>query len=127
MRKQAAVRQADILGVLKKSAVPLTAYQILETLREEEPAIAPPTVYRALDALTDQGKAHRLASLKAFVPCRCDHGNALQVIAICDTCGAVEEHDGTGLLEALVSLAGSNHFSPKKHMIEIQGQCASCA
>lgn len=127
MRKQAAVRQADILGVLKRSAAPLTAYQILESLREGEPEIAPPTVYRALDALMTQGKAHRLASLKAFVPCRCDHGRALQVLAICDTCGTVEEHDGTELLDALATLAGSNRFSPTKHMIEIQGQCASCA
>ena len=75
MRKQAAIRQADILGVLSASDAPMTAYQILGQLQKNEPDIAPPTVYRALSALTDQGRAHRLESLKAFVPCRCDHAD----------------------------------------------------
>ncbi|MBT8414091.1 MAG: transcriptional repressor, partial [Boseongicola sp.] len=83
MRKQAAVRQADILGVLKSSDAPLSAYQILEQLQESEPEIAPPTVYRALAALTEQGRAHKLESLKTFVPCRCDHNKSLPVLAIC--------------------------------------------
>ena len=47
MRKQAAIRQSDILNVLKASNAPMTAYQILEELQSDEPDIAPPTVYRA--------------------------------------------------------------------------------
>ena len=55
MRKQAVIRQADILDVLQSSDAPMIAYQILERLQFDEPDIAPPTVYRALAALTDQG------------------------------------------------------------------------
>jgi len=127
MRKQAAVRQADILDVLKASDNPLTAYQILEELQENEPDIAPPTVYRALSALTNQGRAHKLESMKAFVPCRCDHAKSLPVLAICDDCGAVDEQDGGALLSKLDALVKRNRFNPKKHIVEIHGQCCACA
>ena len=127
MRKQAAVRQADILEVLNSSDAPLTAYQILERLQGDEPDVAPPTVYRALAALTDQGRAHKLESLKAFVPCRCDHGTSLPVLAICDDCGLVDEHDGGALLSKLSSLVTPTGFKAERHIIEIHGQCEDCA
>ena len=127
MRKQAAVRQADILEVLNSSDAPLTAYQILERLQGDEPDVAPPTVYRALAVLTDQGRAHKLESLKAFVPCRCDHGTRLPVLAICDDCGLVDEHDGGALLSKLSSLVTPTGFKAERHIIEIHGQCGDCA
>lgn len=127
MRKQAAVRQADILGVLKASDAPMTAYQILEELQEDEPDIAPPTVYRALAALTEQGRAHKLESMKAFVPCRCNHDDSLPVLAICDACGTVEEHDGGKLLGKLSKMVARTAFKPERHIVEIHGHCGNCA
>ena len=127
MRKHAALRQADILDVLNSSRAPMTAYQILEQLQDDEPDIAPPTVYRALTALTNQGRAHKLESLKAFVPCRCDHGKSLPVLAICDDCGLVDEHDGGALLPKLSTLVAPSQFSAHRHIVEIHGQCGSCA
>lgn len=127
MRKQASIRQADILTVLRGSEAPMTAYQILEQLKGEEPEIAPPTVYRALAALTDQGRAHRLESIKAFVPCRCDHAESVPVLAICEDCGSVEEHDGSALLPQLTALTATNAFTADRHIVEIHGQCRNCA
>ena len=127
MRKQAAIRQADILGVLNASEAPMSAYQILEQLQKAEPDIAPPTVYRALSALTDQGRAHKLESLKAFVPCRCDHDKSLPVLTICDDCGLVEEHDGSSLLPKLTSLVAASKFVPERHIVELHGACRTCA
>ena len=127
MRKQAAIRQADILGVLRSSKAPMTAYQILSRLQKNEPDIAPPTVYRALTALTDQGRAHKLESLKAFVPCRCDHDSSLPVLTICDDCGQVEEHDGGPLLPKLTSLIAASKFVPDRHIVELHGACSACA
>ena len=127
MRKQAAIRQADILGVLRSSEAPLTAYQILGQLQEDEPDLAPPTVYRALTALTDQGRAHKLESLKAFVPCRCDHDKSLPVLTICEDCGLVDEHDGGSLLPKLTSLIEASKFVPKRHIVELHGYCSACA
>ncbi|GLQ35339.1 transcriptional repressor [Amylibacter marinus] len=126
MRKRAADRQQDVLSVLGACDKPMTAYQILAKLQLAEPDIAPPTVYRTLSALTDQGRAHRLESLKAFVPCRCNHGENLPVLAICEDCGSVEEHDGSALLPKLAALTGHSAFRVDRHIVEIHGQCGMC-
>lgn len=126
MRKRADTRQTDVLEVLKGCTKPMTAYQILEQLQVTEPDIAPPTVYRTLSALTDQGRAHRLESLKAFVPCRCSHEESLPVLAICDDCGTVDEHDGSALLPKLTALTDQNAFQAKQHIVEIHGLCGAC-
>ncbi len=127
MRKRATARQDDVLSVLKACTKPMTAYQILEELQAHEPDIAPPTVYRTLSALTDQGRAHRLESIKAFVPCRCNHAESVPVLAICDDCGTVEEHDGSDLLPRLTKLTDHSAFRAERHIVEIHGQCGSCA
>ncbi|MEO9820191.1 MAG: Fur family transcriptional regulator [Paracoccaceae bacterium] len=127
MRKRAAARQTDVLSVLKSSERPMTAYQILEQLQVDEPDIAPPTVYRTLSALTDLGHAHRLESIKAFVPCRCNHVESVPVLAICDDCGTVQEHDGSDLLPTLTSLTDQSNFRSDRHIVEIHGQCGTCA
>lgn len=126
MRKSAKIRQADILNVLSVSEAPMTAYQILHALRSKEPDIAPPTVYRALAALTVQGRAHKLESLKAFVPCRCDHGQRIAVLAICETCGQVEEHDGGAVMPMLSAMVAESKFKTDRHIVELHGQCGTC-
>lgn len=126
MRKRAEARQKDVLGVLNAQKTPMTAYQILEQLQIGEPDIAPPTVYRTLSALTDQGRAHRLESIKAFVPCRCNHVESVPVLAICDDCGSVEEHDGSDLLPKLNGLTDQTAFHANRHIVEIHGKCETC-
>lgn len=127
MRKRAEARQSDVLDVLNSYEHPMTAYQILEKLQQEEPDIAPPTVYRALSALTGQGRVHRLESMKAFVPCRCDHAKSLPILTICQDCGVVEEHDGGEVLSKLNALTHPNAFRANRHIVEIHGQCGRCA
>jgi Fur family zinc uptake transcriptional regulator len=127
MRKKAAVRQSDVLDVLRQHHKPMTAYAVLDQMKEKEPALAAPTVYRALSALTEQGRAHRLESLKAFVPCRCEHEAAVPVLEICGDCGVVEEHDGTRLLAELSAISTKSSFQAARHIVEIHGQCKGCA
>lgn len=127
MRKRAEARQTDVLSVLNGCDKPMTAYQILERLQAHEPDIAPPTVYRTLSALTNQGRAHRLESLKAFVPCRCSHAESLPVLTICADCGSVDEHDGSDLMPTLTALTDQNAFRAHQHIVEIHGLCVTCA
>lgn len=126
MRKQAAVRQSDVLDVLKNQDKPMTAYAILDQMKKGEPDLAAPTVYRALDALTTQGRAHKLESIKAFVPCRCSHDKSVPVLAICEDCGTVEEHDGKSLLTELTTISDKSSFNAVRHIVEIHGQCSQC-
>jgi Fur family zinc uptake transcriptional regulator len=126
MRKQAAVRQFDVLSVLNGHDKPMTAYAILDQMKLGEPDLAAPTVYRALTALTDQGRAHKLESIKAFVPCRCNHNAAVPVLEICEDCGTVEEHDGTRLLAEISAISAQSSFNATRHIVEVHGRCRGC-
>jgi len=104
----------------------MTAYAILDQMKLGEPDLAAPTVYRALTALTDQGRAHKLESIKAFVPCRCNHNAAVPVLEICEDCGTVEEHDGTRLLAELSAISAQSSFNATRHIVEVHGRCRCC-
>ena len=67
---------------------PLGAYDILDALQAERRGAAPPTVYRALDFLREQGLVHRIESRNSFVGCPdpdTPHGGQF---LICRTCAA---------------------------------------
>ena len=54
------------------AASPTGAYELLDRLRETRRGAAPPTVYRTLDFLLEQGLIHRVERLSAFVGCVAD-------------------------------------------------------
>ena len=118
--------QAQVLAVLRSRRMPMSAYELLRCLREEHPRLAPPTIYRALAALTERGIVHRLESLNAFVACQCDRHHDASILSICVDCGAVEESVSTDLLTRLSSIAGKSGFAPMRHVIEVHGQCGTC-
>ncbi len=118
--------QAEVLDVLRRHRGPMSAYEVLGQLRQDKLRLAPPTIYRALAALTERGRVHRLESLNAFMACRCDQHRHAAILAICDDCGSVEENLSPGLLDELSSIAGKSGFVPTRHVIEVHGQCADC-
>ena len=126
MRKKSGVRQSEVMSVLVENPKPMTAYEILDRMKLDEHDLAAPTVYRALTALTDQGRAHKLESIKAFVPCRCNHKAAIPVLAICGECRTVEEYDGSVLLPKLSAISALSSFRATRHIVEIHGICQSC-
>ena len=60
--------QQLVLTILNKADMPLSAYSILDGLREFG-FKAPLQVYRALDRLIELGKVHRIESMNAFIAC----------------------------------------------------------
>ncbi|MCB1470463.1 MAG: transcriptional repressor, partial [Rhizobiaceae bacterium] len=84
--------QALVFGVLSKAEGPLSAYSMLDQLREHG-FRAPLQVYRALEKLVEFGLVHRLESINSFVACTHphDHSHGLIAFAICEACGAVDE------------------------------------
>ena len=118
--------QAQVLAVLRSRRLPMSAYEVLRCLRDEHPRLAPPTIYRALAALTGRGRAHRLESLNAFIACQHERHHDASILSICTDCGTVEENLSTDLLTALSGIAGKSGFAPMRHVIEVHGQCASC-
>jgi Fur family zinc uptake transcriptional regulator len=119
--------QMLVLQALSRASGPLSAYTILDQLRDEG-FRAPLQVYRALDKLLERGLVHRLESLNAFVACAHphDHDHGLTAFAICERCGQVSEFSDEVVEARLSGWAGKNSFRPAKTTIEIRGCCASC-
>jgi Fur family zinc uptake transcriptional regulator len=61
--------RADVLRLVADSKKPVKAYDLLAQISESKAASAPPTIYRALDFLLDNGFIHKLESINAFVAC----------------------------------------------------------
>ncbi|MCC6009108.1 MAG: transcriptional repressor [Rhodobacteraceae bacterium] len=125
--------QARALGALQAAGRPLTAYEVLDALREDQPRAAPPTAYRALRRLIDLGLVHRLESLNAYTPCVHEHDAAdagasqATLFAICDDCGNVREITDAPLARRMRQLAEEGAFTPASTIIEMHGRCGGCA
>ncbi|HUN39364.1 MAG TPA: Fur family transcriptional regulator [Acetobacteraceae bacterium] len=116
----------DVLGLILDCEAPTGAYDLLERLRTLRGPAAPPTVYRALDFLQEQGLVHRVERLSAFVGCVAhDQEHAAQFL-ICRTCGKVTELEDSELAHALEDAAQRLGFRVGKATIEAEGQCAAC-
>ncbi|EIC22204.1 transcriptional repressor [Thiorhodovibrio frisius] len=119
-------RRRRVLEILCQSERPLSAYQILEELRDGAP-LAPPTVYRALDFLLEQGLIHKLETLHAFVGCNHpDHPHASQFL-ICADCGGVTEIEDASLSDSVQVAASRSGFKPRRSVVEVLGLCAYCS
>lgn len=118
--------QTKIVSILEETKEPLSAYAILGALKEFNPKIAPQTIYRALSSLVDDGKVHRLESKNAYIVCQYNHHSIASILSVCNDCGNVEENIEESVLKDLSKLTRQTGFSPKRHIIEIYGVCASC-
>lgn len=119
-----------ILGLVLQSGRPIGAYDLLEQLRSHHKGSAPPTVYRALDFLREQGLIHKIESLAAFVGCvhateEEDHAHAARFL-ICTTCGQAAEIEDGRIDKALLQAAGEGGFRVRSSTVEIEGTCAIC-
>ncbi len=116
-----------VYRVLRSAKGPMSAYQVLDQVREHGIS-APPTVYRALDYLVDQGQVHRLESINAYVACSDpQHDHAVPVFAICSECGRIEELRGVGVRTAVEAQAAEIGFRMETATVELKGRCAKCA
>lgn len=119
--------QRLVLERLEQTDGPLSAYSILDELRDQG-FRAPLQVYRALEKLVDVGLVHRLESLNAFVACRhpsCQNHQSI-AFAICEQCGSVKEFSEARIAEDLTSWAAETGFMLKKTTIELRGLCKDC-
>jgi len=121
--------QSLVINTLSKAKSPLSAYTILDELREDG-FKAPLQVYRALDKLIEFGLVHRLESLNAFVACQHPACNAQKrkavMFTICKTCGNVQELMNETLQTTVTSLAKEIQFTLGESVIELRGICSNC-
>lgn len=115
-----------VLRLLLESDEPSKAYDLLANL-DGEGAAKPPTVYRALDFLQEQGLAHKIESLNAYVACGHTSHKHSAVFLICETCGAAEELHAVATNEALRAETAAAGFTVRQAVIEARGTCRACA
>ena len=127
------VQAQKVFDVLHKAVRPLSAYQILDQLRKKG-VRSPPTVYRALDQLVNQGLAHKVESLGAFMACchrDCAEHDGQSVFALCSSCGNVQEiHDANieGTVRGIAEKMTSGFLAEiNRKILEVTGLCRECA
>ena len=114
------------LEILLEEHRALGAYDVLERLAEEGFGKQPPVAYRALEFLVENGLAHRIRRLNAFVACT-HAGEAHEAMfLICDGCGTVAEAPGKAARRAVEKAAGEMGFAVERASIEAVGTCRSC-
>ena len=116
-----------VLELVWQSHKPLGAYDILGVLSEADGRrAAPPTVYRALDFLLENGLVHRISSLNAFVGCsHPEHAHQGQFL-ICRACSAAIELEQSAISDAIVSSAAGVGFVVENQTVEVVGLCSGC-
>lgn len=120
-------KQALVLSLLEQENAPLSAYTILDKLRNDG-FRAPLQVYRALEKLILLNKIHRLESVNAFMACtqpdNCEHD--LTAFAICEVCHQANELEDHSLAHNIKTMTNKIGFNNKHSTIEIRGICHKC-
>lgn len=127
-RKARGSNAALVLQALKAADRPLSAYDLLDQLGPRGIS-SPVTIYRALERLVAEGRAHRLETLSAYIP-GAAAGDALGEptgFAICDGCGGVEPLLDADLPARLATEAAARRFTPHRVTVEVHGICDACS
>lgn len=118
----------EVLELILKANAPLTAYQLLDQLKLTRKSAVPPTIYRSLEFLLENGLIHKIERLNAFVSCAdADHQHADAQFLICKRCGTVVELEDHDISAALAKAVSQHNFTPSRAVVEIDGLCAKCA
>ena len=119
----------EIVGIFAQAQQPLGAYAIIQKLSDaQKRAVAPPTVYRTLDFLVENGFVVKIESRQAFVACGHHHHehNAHGVLFSCQRCGRASEVESRAVEQEVEAIAERLAFTVGRKVLEIEGLCALC-
>lgn len=116
-----------LLAVLRRARRPLSAYHLLHRLEVAGGRkVAPPTVYRALEALLSLGLIARIESRSAYVICA-HVGRANEcAFFLCDRCHSSMEIEDRNLQILISERAKSLGFEVQHRVVEMVGLCGRC-
>jgi len=120
-------QRMEVLALLMAQESAISAYDLLDLLRVRMPAAKPPTIYRALEFLLEQGFIHKVESTNSYILCHhFDHPAHTSAFFICNNCNIVTEHPISGIEDILQSLSSKHQFDLKHSVIESHGICKNC-
>lgn len=115
-----------VLEILLEQGRSVKAYELLDLIRDDQAGAAPPTVYRALDFLVEEGLVHRLDAINAWAACHDAGGAPHDLLVVCTACGAVAELSDPALTRRLADKVAQAGFSLSGHETELRGLCETC-
>ena len=104
----------------------VSAYDLLDRLKETDVGAKPPTVYRALDFLLEQHFIHRVESQNAFIACNHFSDDHQLQLFICESCQDVQELHSPQIQQSLNEQARLNDFQIHNQTVEARGLCHNC-
>ncbi len=118
--------RSQVLELIAASEKPIKAYDLLDRLKDDRSNAAPPTVYRALDFLLENGFIHKLQSINAYVSCH--HPSVVHQVPflICDVCESAIEICDEHVADMLNDQAKTLGFRPRAQTLEVHGVCKRC-
>jgi Fur family transcriptional regulator, zinc uptake regulator len=124
-RRTGSEHAQSVLSALQASERPISAYEIMARVANGRD-FSPATIYRALDRLIRDGRAHKIESLNAFVACQHPEQHETPAFAICQCCGTVTEFFPSEVGTNLVKWSRSSAFEITTTTLELRGVCQSC-
>ena len=119
-------QRRKVLEILLQEHRALGAYAILDKLRFEGFGSQPPVAYRALDFLVENGLAHKIERLNAFIACAHPdeaHAPAFMICRLCETVAEAQSGPARGALGAAARATG---FRIERTVVEAEGLCPAC-
>ncbi|HRN59835.1 MAG TPA: Fur family transcriptional regulator [Chiayiivirga sp.] len=116
-----------VLRLVAQAELPVKAYDLMDQLRDDRGPAAPPTVYRVLDFLLENGFIHKLESINAYVGCHQPRQRHSVPFLICEGCGRAVEMEDERATRLLTEQAYALGFRPLAQTLEVHGRCARCA
>ncbi|MFS1537385.1 MAG: zinc uptake transcriptional repressor Zur [Candidatus Phlomobacter fragariae] len=120
-------QREEVLRLIAIQSCAISAYDLLDLLRISEPQAKPPTIYRGLEFLLEQGFIHKIESTNNYVICHhFEDPKHTSVMLICDSCGSVTETNGLAVETAILKLAKQTCFQLFRTVVESHGLCSPC-
>lgn len=119
------IRQ-QVLRLMLEESRSLKAYELLDAMLAIHPKSKPPTVYRALEFLEEEGLIHRLDAVNAWTACHDVNSHHHDLLVVCTQCGKVVEISAPEISRQLKALIAKTGFSLSSNETELRATCAQC-
>lgn len=116
----------NIYELICQNKKPIKAYSLLEKLQKSKHNAKPPTIYRALDFLEQNGFIHKTNISNSYYACNHAEEQHSCQLFICSKCYEVKEFCQNDLIAKLDQKAKSQKFLTQNISIEILGICIKC-
>lgn len=122
----ATAQRLAIANVLLGADRPMSAEEVVETLRAAGPAPGTATVYRTIDVLIESRLVVEEDLHEGFRRFQAVRDDVSTEELLCTGCGAVTSIKAGGVADAVGTAAAPRGFLPVRHRLVIYGMCAAC-